>query len=55
MEYFHSQVPGKTTNTLHLDGRHNLSKKSSTSSSGVPTPGWHTWAVEISPVEGRTR
>ncbi|MCB1039697.1 MAG: glycoside hydrolase family 16 protein, partial [Acidimicrobiales bacterium] len=29
MEYFHSQVPGKTTQTLHLDGRTNLSKKTS--------------------------
>jgi len=50
MEYFHSQVPGKTTGTLHLDGRHNLSKKSvAFESATVPTPGWHIWAVEISP------
>jgi len=53
MEYFHSQVPGKTTNTLHLDGRHNLSKKSSNfESSGVTTSGWHNWAVEITQLDG---
>lgn len=52
MEYFHSQVPGKTTTTLHLDGRHNLSKKSTNFEPSSVTPsGWHTWAVEISPVD----
>jgi beta-glucanase (GH16 family) len=53
MEYFHSQVPGKSTGTLHLDGRHNLSKKSTFfEDPGVATSGWHTWAVEISQVTG---
>jgi beta-glucanase (GH16 family) len=49
MEYFHSQVPGKSTGTLHLDGRHNLSKKSTAFEAATASPGWHTWATEISP------
>jgi beta-glucanase (GH16 family) len=50
MEYFHSQVPGKATQTLHLDGRTNLSKKTSYfESAQVSSPGWHTWAVDILP------
>lgn len=48
MEYFHSQVPGKTTNTLHLDGDRNLGKVSTTFES-VNDYGWHIWAVEILP------
>lgn len=53
MEYFHSQVPGKSTGTLHLDGRKNLSKKSTFfEDPGVPASGWHTWAVEIGEVAG---
>ena len=50
MEYFHSQVPGKSTATLHLDGRHNLSKKSTNFESAAVAPGWHNWAVEITEV-----
>src|SRR3546814_10043578 len=50
MEYFHSQVPGRTTGTLHLDGRHNISKRSIPFEAPTATPGWHTWAVEIEPV-----
>jgi beta-glucanase (GH16 family) len=50
MEYFHSQVPGKTTQTLHLDGRTNLSKRTSYfESAQVANPGWHTWTVDILP------
>lgn len=50
MEYFHSQVPGKTTQTLHLDGRSNLSKKTTAfESPAVSTSGWHTWTVDILP------
>ena len=49
LEYFHSQVPGKSTGTLHLDGRHNLSKKSTFFESSTAPSGWHTWAVDISP------
>jgi beta-glucanase (GH16 family) len=49
MEYFHSQVPGKSTQTLHLDGRSNLSKRTTSFESPAATPGWHTWAVEITP------
>lgn len=49
MEYFHSQVPGKTTQTLHLDGRSNISKKTTAFEAPTLSPGWHTWAVEILP------
>jgi beta-glucanase (GH16 family) len=49
MEYFHSQVPGKTTGTLHLDGHYNISKKTTHFEAPTTTPGWHTWAVDIQP------
>jgi beta-glucanase (GH16 family) len=49
MEYFHSQVPGKTTQTLHLDGVSNVSKKTTYFENPAGTPGYHTWAVEIGP------
>lgn len=49
MEYFHSQVPGKTSQTLHLDGVSNISKKASAFEAPTATPGFHTWAVEILP------
>jgi beta-glucanase (GH16 family) len=52
MEYFHSQVPGKATQTLHLDGRTNLSKKTTAFEAPTLNPGWHTWAVEIAPATG---
>lgn len=48
MEYFHSQVPGKTTGTLHLDGRYNISKRTVNFESPNSSD-WHTWAVEIGP------
>jgi hypothetical protein len=47
MEYFHSQVPGRTSATLHLDGRLNLSKQTAFIEQPTLNPGWHTWAVEI--------
>src|SRR3546814_16269318 len=50
MEYFHSQVPGRTTGPLHLDGRHNISKRSIPFEAPTATPGWHTCAVELEPV-----
>lgn len=50
MEYFHSQVPGKSTATLHLDGRTNLSKRTVPFELPTRNPGWHIWAVEIEPV-----
>lgn len=50
MEYFHATAPGKTYATLHLDGRKNLSKNRATFESPSGPSGWHTWAVEISPV-----
>lgn len=49
MEYFHSQVPGKTSQTLHLDGVSNISKKATTFEAPTAAPGWHTWAVDIVP------
>jgi beta-glucanase (GH16 family) len=50
MEYFHSQVPGRSTQTLHLDGRTNISKRTTTfEAASTTTPGWHTWAVDILP------
>jgi beta-glucanase (GH16 family) len=49
MEYFHSQVPGKTSQTLHLDQRYNISKKATFFESPTSNPGWHTWAVDIEP------
>ena len=55
MEYFHSQVPGKTTQTLHLDGRSNVSKRTTFVESPTSSPGWHTWSVEISKVSGGVR
>lgn len=57
LEVFHNQVPGKITQTLHFPttvGR-NIWKKT-TAVEAVPpagsTGGWHTYAVEISPVAG---
>lgn len=49
MEYFHSEAPGKTTQTLHLDGRTNLDKKTTAFEAPTVSPGWHTWAVDILP------
>jgi len=55
MEYFHSQVPGKATQTLHFPstiGR-NVAKKSTFFEAPVQGTGeWHTYAVEIEPVVG---
>ena len=50
MEYFHPQLPGKTTSTLHLAGKKNTYKKSTFFETPTTQPGWHTWAVTISPV-----
>ena len=55
MEYFHSQVPGKSTQTLHLDGVSNVSKKTTAFENPAATPGFHTWAVEILPDPGGVR
>lgn len=55
MEYFHNQVPGKATQTLHFPstlGR-NVAKKSTFFETPVlGTGSWHTFAVEIEPVAG---
>lgn len=58
MEYFHAQVPGKITQTLHLPqevGR-NIAKKSTsfeTARAGVGD--WHTYRVDIIPFENDTK
>lgn len=57
MEYFHSQVPGKLTMTLHRADntgtlRTNVSKLSKFFEAPTLTPGWHTVAVEITPQSG---
>ena len=55
MEYFFSQVPGRTTQTLHFPttvGR-NVAKRSVFTETPVRgSGGWHTWSVEIEPVTG---
>jgi beta-glucanase (GH16 family) len=51
MEYFHSATPGKTATTLHLDGVHNVAQANTAFEASSATPGWHTWAVEIEPVD----
>lgn len=55
MEYFHSQVPGKTSQTLHLDGVSNISKKATAFENPASTPGFHTWTVDILPAGGDVR
>lgn len=57
MELFHSQVPGKLTMTLHRADntgvlRTSVSKVSAFFEAPTVTPGWHTVAVEITPVSG---
>lgn len=47
MEYFHAQVPGKTTGTLHYANVANVTKKTVAFESPTTTPGWHVWAVEM--------
>lgn len=49
MEYFHTQVPGKTTATIHLDNTKNVAKKTINFEYPSAAPSWHTWAVEIQP------
>jgi beta-glucanase (GH16 family) len=47
MEYFHSQVPGRSTQTLHLDGRRNVAKRSVAFEAPTSAPAWQTWGVAI--------
>ena len=49
MEEFHALRPGQTSGTLHLDTRRNLVQRSAPFEAPTANPGWHTWAVEISP------
>jgi hypothetical protein len=50
MEYFHAQVPGKSSATIHLDRIINIAKKTTDFEPPTVSPGWHTWAVEMTPV-----
>ncbi|MCU1453012.1 MAG: Beta-glucanase/Beta-glucan synthetase, partial [Acidimicrobiales bacterium] len=52
MEYLHTDHPGWTSGTLHLDGRVNLSKKYVYVEPPTATPGWHVWGVRIDPSWG---
>lgn len=49
MEYFHAELPGKTSATLHLDNLSNVAKKSVAFEAPTTAPAWHTWGVEIQP------
>jgi beta-glucanase (GH16 family) len=55
MEYFHSQVPGRYTASLHLDHRPNISKRADFFENPTSNPGWHVWAVDILPVSNGVR
>lgn len=59
MEYFHSQVPGRLTVTLHGRNnagtvRYNYAKMNPHAAFELPTPtpGWHTVVLEVSPENG---
>lgn len=55
MEYFHSQVPGKATQTLHFPssvGRNKVKLSTFFERPVTGTGGWHTFAVDIEPVGG---
>lgn len=61
VEYFHSQIPGKTLWTLHRTDnggtpRYNVAKNFGGTFFEAPTysPGWHTMSVDILPWTGAT-
>lgn len=47
LESFHSQVPGRATQSLHLDGVTNTATRSTPFETPSATPGWHEFAVAI--------
>lgn len=48
MEYFHMQVPGRTSATFHYDQTSNVAKGSAHFEASTTRPsGWHVWAAEI--------
>lgn len=51
MEYFHSQIPGKTSQTLHFPAeyKYNAYKVHKDFEAPTTNPGWHTWSVAIVP------
>lgn len=54
MEYFHTQVPGRVQQTLHLpaEEKYNLAKGNMAFETPVTgTGGWHTYRVDIDPVD----
>lgn len=54
MEYFHASMPGYTSQTLHLPAEvgSNVTKKNTFLESPAGASGWHTWGLEITPVDG---
>ena len=52
LEVFHSQVPGKASHALHLDGEVNSSNRSFALESPTATPGWHEFSVRIDRLDG---
>jgi beta-glucanase (GH16 family) len=58
MEYFHAQVPGKVTQTLHLPAEQGRNVVKKTVAFETPRSGsgdWHTFAVDILPLENGTK
>jgi hypothetical protein len=53
MEYFHAQLPGKTSATLHYNQTYNVAKGSSAFEAPTLAPGWHVWAAELEQVSGK--
>lgn len=53
MEYFHAELPGQTTSTLHYNGKSNVAKGSIAFEEPTRTPDWHVWATEIEEVSGQ--
>ena len=51
MEYFHAAKPGTVTQTLHLAGRGVAAQGDTPIEGPTPTPGWHTFTVEITRVD----
>lgn len=55
METFHCQEPGKTRQTLHLNGVHNTFSTSTFIEDPAAKPGWHVWGVAITEEDSAVR
>lgn len=53
MEYFHAQFPGKSSGTFHYNDRKNVAMGHRFFETPTRSPGFHVWAAEIEPVDGR--